>query len=141
MDRNISADKLEKLENEYGVVWSTPDYGTKAESLCERSWTYSDLPDGEYTLISSKCIDTGKFDSSKGMNVYKFLYYASSTRAVVENGYWDVESVLKATAELLKKTKYHGYFVENFAKANGIYKFANEVNLGTNSVLEVHIGS
>ena len=81
------------------------------------------------------------FDSSKGMNVYKHLYYASFTRAVVKDGYWDVESVLKATAELLKKTKYHGYFVENFAKANGIYKFANEVDFGADDVLEVHIGS
>lgn len=141
IDRNISENKLNKLECKYGVVWSTPDYGTKAESLNESSWTYSDLPDGEYTLISSKIIDTGKFDSSKGMNVYKHLYYASSTRAVVKDGYWDVESVLKATAELLKKTKYHGYFVENFAKANGIYKFANEVDFGADDVLEVHIGS
>ena len=141
MENVNHASELADLESKYGVVWSTPDYSTKAKSLDESSWTYSDLPDGEYTLISSKIIDTGKFDSSKGMNVYKHLYYASSTRAVVKDGYWDVESVLKATAELLKKTKYHGYFIENFAKADGIYKFANEVNLGTDGVLEVHIGS
>ena len=53
----------------------------------------------------------------------------------------DVESVLKATAELLKKTKYHGYFIENFAKANGIYDFASVVDFGADDVLEVHIGS
>ena len=141
MENVNHASELADLESKYGVVWSTEDYSTKAKSLDESSWTYSDLPDGEYTLISSKIIDTGKFDSSKGMNVYKRLYYASSTRAVVKDGYWDVESVLKATDELLKKTKYHGYFVENFAKANGIYKFANEVNLGTDGVLVVHIGS
>ena len=135
MDRNISADKLERLENEYGVVWSTPDYGTKAESLCERSWTYSNLPDGEYTLISAKLRYVEKTDE------YQRKWFSAPTKAIVKDGYWDVESVLKATAELLKKTKYHGYFVENFAKANGIYKFANEVNLGTNDVLEVHIGS
>ena len=135
MNRNISADKLERLENEYGVVWSTPDYGTKAESLCERSWTYSNLPDGEYTLISAKLRYVEKTDE------FQRKWFSAPTKAIVKDGYWDVESVLKATAELLKKTKYHGYFVENFAKANGIYKFANEVNLGTNDVLEVHIGS
>lgn len=135
MDRNISADKLEKLENKYGVVWSTYDYGTKAEIVDERSWTYSDLPDGEYTLISAKL----RYVEKTGE--YQRKWFSAPTKAIVKDGYWDVESVLKATAELLKKTKYHGYFVENFAKANGIYKFANEVNLGTNSVLEVHIGS
>jgi len=141
MENVNHASELADLESKYGVVWSTEDYSTKAKRLDDSDWTYYYLPDGEYTLISSKIIDTGKFDSSKGMNVYKHLYYASSTRAVVKDGYWDVESVLKATAELLKKTKYHGYFIENFAKADGIYKFANEVNLGTDGVLEVHIGS
>ena len=143
MDRNISADKLEKLEEKYGLVWSTPDYGTKAESLCERSWTYSDLPDGEYTLIDAKVVDTGIFDRSKGMNVYDHVWYASSTKAIVKDGYWDVESVLKATDELLKQTKYHGYFIENFAKANrGTYSFADkDLDLTGVDVLEVHIGS
>lgn len=135
MDRNISADKLAKLENEYGVVWSTPDYGTKAECLDESSWTYSDLPDGEYSLISCRLFPTKK----KGF--YNRKWYSSSTRAVVENGYWDVESVLKATREVLKKTKYHGYFIENFAKADGIYDFASVVDFGADDVLVVHIGS
>tara|TARA_R100001015_G_C4612794_1_gene168370 strand:+ start:179 stop:610 length:432 start_codon:yes stop_codon:yes gene_type:complete len=143
MDRNISADKLEKLEEKYGVVWSTPDYGTKAESLCERSWTYSDLPDGEYTLISCQLIDTGLFDRMKGMNAYERLWHASSTKAIVKDGYWDVESVMKATDELLKQTGYHGYFIENFAKAKeGAYSFADrDLDLKGGDVLVVHIGS
>jgi hypothetical protein len=146
MDRNISADKLAKLEEKYGLVWDTPDYGTKAKSLCERSWTYSDLPDGEYTLIDAKVVDTGIFDRSKGMNVYDFVYYSASTKAIVKDGYWDVESVLKATDELLKQTKYHGYFIENFAKAKGIYKFADgdktsDLDLTGLGCVEVHIGS
>jgi len=135
IDRNISSDKLNKLETKYGVVWSTEDYGTKAKSLDESSWTYSDLPDGEYTLISAKL----RYVEKTGE--WQRKWFSAPTKAIVKDGYWDVESVLKATDELLKKTKYHGYFVENFAKANGIYKFANEVNLGTDGVLEVHIGS
>lgn len=146
MDRNISADKLAKLEEKYGLVWDTPDYGTKAQSLCERSWTYSDLPDGEYTLIDAKVVDTGVFDRSKGMNVYDHVYFKASTKAIVKDGYWDVESVLKATDELLKQTKYHGYFIENFAKAKGIYKFADgdetsDLDLTGLGCVEVHIGS
>ena len=146
MDRNISADKLAKLEEKYGLVWDTPDYGTKAESLCERSWTYSDLPDGEYTLIDAKVVDTGVFDRSKGINVYDHVYFKASTKAIVKDGYWDVESVLKATDELLKQTKYHGYFIENFAKAKGIYKFADgdetsDLDLTGLGCVEVHIGS
>ncbi len=146
MDRNLSADKLAKLEEKYGLVWDTPDYGTKAESLCERSWTYSDLPDGEYTLIDAKVVDTGVFDRSKGMNVYDHVYFKASTKAIVKDGYWDVESVLKATDELLKQTKYHGYFIENFAKAKGIYKFADgdetsDLDLTGLGCVEVHIGS
>ena len=146
MDRNISADKLAKLEEKYELVWDTPDYGTKAQSLCERSWTYSDLPDGEYTLIHDKVVDTDIFDRSKGMNVYDHVYYKASTKAIVKDGYWDVESVLKATDELLKQTKYHGYFIENFAKAKGIYKFADgdktsDLDLTGLGCIEVHIGS
>jgi hypothetical protein len=146
MDRNISADKLAKLEEKYELVWDTPDYGTKAQSLCERSWTYSDLPDGEYTLIDAKVVDTGIFDRSKGMNVYDHVYFKASTKAIVKDGYWDVESVLKATDELLKQTKYHGYFIENFAKAKGIYKFADgdgttDLDLTGLGCIEVHIGS
>ena len=135
MENVASAIKLEKLENKYGVAWSTPDYSTKAECLDESSWTYSNLPDGEYSLISCRLFPTKK------IGFYNRKWYSSSTRAVVENGYWDVESVLKATAELLKKTKYHGYFIENFAKANGIYDFASVVDFGADDVLEVHIGS
>ena len=135
IDRNISSDKLNKLETKYGVVWSTEDYGTKAKSLDESSLTYSDLPDGEYTLISAKL----RYVEKTGE--WQRKWFSAPTKAIVKDGYWDVESVLKATDELLKKTKYHGYFVEDFAKANGIYKFANEVNLGTDGVLEVHIGS
>ena len=141
MENVASAIKLEKLENKYGLAWSTNDYSTKAESLDESSSTYTDLPDGEYTLIDSKVIDTGVYDRSEGMNVYDHKWYASSARAVVKDGHWDVESVMIATAELLKKTEYHGYFIENFAKANGIYDFASEVDFGADDVLEVHIGS
>ena len=146
MDRNISADKLAKLEEKYQLSWDTPDYGTKAQSLCERSWTYSDLPDGEYTLIDAKVVDTGVYDRSEGMNVYDHVYYKASTKAIVKDGYWDVESVMKATDELLKQTKYHGYFIENFAKAKGIYKFADgdktsDLDLTGLGCVEVHIGS
>ena len=146
MDRNISADKLAKLEEKYQLSWDTPDYGTKAQSLCERSWTYCDLPDGEYTLIDAKVVDTGVYDRSEGMNVYDHVYYKASTKAIVKDGYWDVESVMKATDELLKQTKYHGYFIENFAKAKGIYKFADgdktsDLDLTGLGCVEVHIGS
>jgi hypothetical protein len=135
MENMNHASELADLESKYGVKWSTEDYSTKAKRLDDSDWTYSDLPDGEYTLIDSKVIYMEKTGE------YKHKWYASSTKAIVKDGDWDVESVLKATAELLKKTHYHGYFVEDFAKANGIYKFANEVNLGTDGVLEVHIGS
>ena len=154
MDRNISADKLAKLEEKYGVVWDVPCVqgldSPKAHSLKKSGYypcsEYFAVPDGEYTLIDSKVVDTGIFDRSKGMNVYDHVWYASSTKAIVKDGYWDVESVLKATDELLKQTKYHGYFIENFAKAKGIYKFADgdktsNLELTGLGCIEVHIGS
>ena len=150
MNTNISADKLGKLEEKYGLVWDIVLDNPKAHSLKERGSVpcseYVALPDGEYTLIHDKVVDTDIFDRSKGMNVYDHVYYKASTKAIVKDGYWDVESVLKATDELLKQTKYHGYFIENFAKAKGIYKFADgdgttDLDLTGLGCIEVHIGS
>tara|TARA_R100000995_G_scaffold70776_1_gene39395 strand:- start:54 stop:497 length:444 start_codon:yes stop_codon:yes gene_type:complete len=147
MNTNISADKLAKLEEKYGIVWDVALDSPKAHSLkesgCRPCSEYVALPDGEYILIDCQLIDTGLFDRMKGMNVYEHMWHTSSTKAIVKDGYWDVESVMKATDELLKQTGYHGYFIENFAKANrGTYSFADrDLDLTGLDVLEVHIGS
>jgi len=129
--KTILSKTLSLLEEKHGVVWSIftdttdKDLDYWIADIGATACCGKNIPDGEYVLSDYALVDA-EFPTKDKPFDYEWSF--SKTKAVVKHGMFDVESVLKATKEVLKQTKYHGYFVENFAIA------------GSNE-LHVHIGS
>ena len=73
-----------------------------------------DFEDGEYGLMLSHYqeVETISKDGRVACKKMEHVYYISTNRVTIKDGLVDVDSVKKATAELLNRCGYWGEFIE-----------------------------
>jgi len=73
-----------------------------------------DFEDGEYGLMLSHYqeIETISRDGRVARKKWEHVYYISTNKVIIKDGLVDVDSVKKATAELLNRCGYWGTFIE-----------------------------
>ena len=73
-----------------------------------------DFEDGEYGLMLSHYqeIETISRDGRVACKKMEHVYYISTNRVIIKDGLVDIDSVKKATAELLNRCGYWGEFIE-----------------------------
>ena len=73
-----------------------------------------DFEDGEYGLMLSHYqeVETISKDGRVACKKMEHVYYISTNRVTIKDGLVDVDSVKKATAELLNRCGYWGTFIE-----------------------------
>ena len=73
-----------------------------------------DFEDGEYGLMLSQYqeVETISKDGRVACKKMEHVYYISTNRVTIKDGLVDVDSVKKATAELLNRCGYWGEFIE-----------------------------
>ena len=73
-----------------------------------------DFEDGEYGLILSHYqeVETISKDGRVACKKMEHVYYVSNNRVIIKDGLVDIDSVKKATAELLNRCGYWGEFIE-----------------------------
>ena len=73
-----------------------------------------DFEDGEYGLMLSHYqeVETISKDGRVACKKMEHVYYISTNKVIIKDGLVDVDSVKKATAELLNRCGYWGEFIE-----------------------------
>ena len=73
-----------------------------------------DFEDGEYGLMLSNYqeVETISKDGRVVCKKMEHVYYISTNKVIIKDGLVDVDSVKKATAELLNRCGYWGEFIE-----------------------------
>ena len=73
-----------------------------------------DFEDGEYGLMLSHYqeIETISRDGRVACKKMEHVYYISTNKVIIKDGLVDIDSVKKATAELLNRCGYWGEFIE-----------------------------
>ena len=73
-----------------------------------------DFEDGEYGLMLSHYqeVETISKDGRVACKKMEHVYYISTNKIIIKDGLVDVDSVKKATAELLNRCGYWGEFIE-----------------------------
>ena len=73
-----------------------------------------DFEDGEYGLMLShyQKVETISKDGRVACKKMEHVYYISTNKIIIKDGLVDVDSVKKATAELLNRCGYWGEFIE-----------------------------
>ena len=73
-----------------------------------------DFEDGEYGLMLSHYqeVETISKDGRVACKKMEHVYYISTNRVTIKDGLVDIDSVKKATAELLNRCGYWGEFIE-----------------------------
>ena len=73
-----------------------------------------DFEDGEYGLMLSHYqeVETISKDGRVACKKMEHVYYISTNKIIIKDGLVDVDSVKKATAELLNRCDYWGTFIE-----------------------------
>ena len=73
-----------------------------------------DFEDGEYGLMLSNYqeVETISKDGRVVCKKMEHVYYISTNKVIIKDGLVDVDSVKKATAELLNRCDYWGTFIE-----------------------------
>ena len=73
-----------------------------------------DFEDGEYGLMLSHYqeVETISKDGRVACKKMEHVYYISTNKVIIKDGLVDIDSVKKATAELLNRCGYWGEFIE-----------------------------
>ena len=73
-----------------------------------------DFEDGEYGLMLSRYqeVETISKDGRVACKKMEHVYYISTNKVIIKDGLVDIDSVKKATAELLNRCGYWGEFIE-----------------------------
>ena len=79
-----------------------------------------DFEDGEYGLMLSHYqeIETMSPDGRVAWKRMEHVYYISKKKVIIKDGLVDIDSVKKATAELLNRCGYWGEFIEALWKVD-----------------------
>jgi len=118
---------LERVGKAYQVVWSIFADTQDADVSYWIADVGTEIPDGEYTLVQSSISGREKNNPSH-LGAFIHSDFVSTSKVIIKYGIFDVESVMKCTSECLKKSGYHGYFIES-------------LELRDSGQLEVDIGS
>ena len=80
----------------------------------DESKIIDDFEDGEYGLMLSHYqeVETISKDGRVACKKMEHVYYISTNKVIIKDGLVDVDSVKKATAELLNRCGYWGEFIE-----------------------------